>query len=75
MRSTPRQWPPGLLVSTVACASTTETMGVMMEMKYELDGNDIKIEAPNGGGAKLVLKMVDKNTIQGPMGIKLIKTQ
>lgn len=50
-------------------------MGVMMEMKYELDGNDIKIEVPNGGGAKMVLKMVDKNTIQGPMGIKLIKTQ
>lgn len=54
---------------------TTEAMGVQMETKYELDGENIKIDVPNGGNAKMIMKLVDKNTIQGPMGIKLVKAQ
>lgn len=53
---------------------TTNTMGLVMEMKYEKDGDNIKIGVPNSE-AKLIMKLVDKNTITGPMGIRLSKIQ
>jgi len=50
------------------------TMGTEVELKYEVDGDKIKIQtgAPQGS-ASLVLTLLDDGSIQGPMGIKLTK--
>ncbi|SNT30458.1 hypothetical protein SAMN06265795_12346 [Noviherbaspirillum humi] len=53
---------------------TTNTMGMQVETKYEMDGKDIKMEMPGGQG-KLVFTVLDDKTISGPMGIKLTKKQ
>ena len=50
-----------------------EGMGMQMEMKYEKDGKDIKIDVPQQPGAKMILKLVDDNTLEGPMGIKFVR--
>jgi uncharacterized lipoprotein YehR (DUF1307 family) len=49
-----------------------ETMGMKIEMKYELNGKDIKIITPQ---ATMILTLVDENTITGPMGIKFVKSK
>lgn len=47
-----------------------DTFGTKVELKYELDGKDVKIIAPQG---TMIMTLVDENTIQGPMGMKLTK--
>ena len=44
--------------------------GMKTESKYELDGKNIKIATPAGN---TILTLVDKNTIEGGMGMKLLK--
>jgi Family of unknown function (DUF5640) len=47
------------------------TMGTGVELKYEVDGNKIKVlVAPQ---AALVLTLLDDGSIEGPMGVKLTK--
>ena len=45
-------------------------MGTKVEMKYELDGKDVKIILPGGA---MIMTLVDENTIEGPMAIKYVK--
>lgn len=45
--------------------------GMKFELPYELDGKNIKLISPQGGAA--VLTLVDADTIEGPMGMKLVK--
>lgn len=47
-----------------------ETMGIKIEMKYELDGKNVKLITPQGS---MILTMLDENTIDGPMGMKFTK--
>ena len=47
-----------------------DSFGAKVELKYELDGNDVRIVTPQG---VMILTRVDDNTIQGPMGVKLSK--
>ncbi len=47
-----------------------ETMGMKIEMKYELDGKDVKFISPRGNA---IYTLIDENTIAGPMGMKFIK--
>ncbi len=49
------------------------TMGTEVELKYEVDGDKIKIQTAPQGSASLVLTLLDDGSIQGPMGIKLTK--
>jgi len=46
------------------------TMGVQVEMKYEVEGDKVKLITPGGN---LILSLLDDGSIQGPMGIKLTK--
>ena len=46
------------------------TMGTEVELKYEVDGDKIKLQAPQG---TLVLTLLKDGSIQGPMGMKLIR--
>jgi hypothetical protein len=48
------------------------TLGAKVEVEYELDGKDVRIKAPNG---VMILTLLDDNTIEGPMGIKLTKQE
>jgi len=47
-----------------------DTFGGKVELEYERDGQDIRIKAPQG---TLILRLVDEDTIEGPMGVKLRK--
>lgn len=47
-----------------------ETMGMKIEMKYELNGKELKMITPQ---ATMILTLVDENTITEPMGIKFVK--
>ena len=47
-------------------------MGTESEVKYEKDGNQVKIINAQNGGI-LILTMTDDNTIYGPMGSILHK--
>lgn len=47
-----------------------DSFGSKVELKYEVDGKDVRISTPQG---VLILTRVDDDTIQGPMGVKLTK--
>jgi len=47
-----------------------EALGMKMELKYEVDGKDVKLIAPQGS---VIFTLVDDKTITGPMGMKFIK--
>lgn len=49
-----------------------DTMGMKQETNYEMEGKNIKFISPSGTS---IMTMIDKNTIEGPMGIKYIKTK
>lgn len=44
--------------------------GMKTEMPYEVDGKHVKLVTPQGNA---ILTIIDDKTIEGPMGIKLIK--
>lgn len=46
------------------------TMGVQVELKYDVDGKKIKIGTPQGS---VIYTMLDNGSISGPMGIVLAK--
>ncbi|KRA46478.1 hypothetical protein ASD72_04545 [Pseudoxanthomonas sp. Root630] len=43
--------------------------GVERQMRYEVDGDRIRIRHPDVEGAALVLTRVDDKTLSGPMGV------
>ncbi|KAF1727986.1 hypothetical protein CSC76_07735 [Pseudoxanthomonas mexicana] len=43
--------------------------GVERQMRYELDGDRIRVRHPDVDGATLVLTRVDDKTLSGPMGV------
>jgi major membrane immunogen (membrane-anchored lipoprotein) len=45
-------------------------MGMASEMDYKVEDGNVKITSPQG---TQVFKIVDDKTIEGPMGVKLIK--
>lgn len=45
-------------------------LGMEVEMKYEVEDNKVKLLSPGGN---LILTLQDDGSIQGPMGIKLVK--
>lgn len=47
-----------------------DTFGMKVEMKYELDGKNIKLITPAG---TTILTMPDDKTIEGSMGMKFVK--
>lgn len=49
---------------------TQSAMGMEVEMKYEIDGKKVKLITPQGN---LILTLLDDGSIQGPMGVKLLK--
>ncbi len=48
----------------------SELAGVELEMKYEVDGDKIRLSSPEAAGATLVLTRIDQDTLSGPMGIE-----
>lgn len=38
-------------------------------MRYEMDGDRIRMRHPDVEGAALVLTRIDENTLSGPMGV------
>lgn len=49
---------------------TQSVMGMVIEMNYEVDGNKVKLIAPQG---TFVLTLLEDGSIQGPMGSKFTK--
>jgi hypothetical protein len=49
---------------------TQSVMGMAIEMNYEVDGNKVKLIAPQG---TFVLALLEDGSIQGPMGSKFVK--
>lgn len=43
--------------------------GVELQMRYEMDGDRLRLRHPGIDGAALVLTRVDENTLSGPMGM------
>ena len=43
--------------------------GIELQMRYEMDGDRIRMRHPDVEGAALVLTRVDENTLSGPMGV------
>jgi len=52
---------------------TYSVMGMEVEMKYEVDGDKIKILTGPQGSASMVLTMLKDGSIQGQMGMILKK--
>ena len=48
---------------------SSDLAGVERQMRYEMDGDRIRMRHPDVEGAALVLTRVDKNTLSGPMGV------
>jgi len=46
-------------------------LGAKTEMKYEIDGSNVKILG--AGGANQVLTLLEDGSLEGPLGIKLRK--
>lgn len=46
--------------------------GMKSELDYSLDGNNVKISSP--GGTE-IMTIIDDKTIEGPMGIKFVKSK
>lgn len=44
--------------------------GVEIEMKYEVDGDQVRLTHPEAAGATLVLTRIDDDTLSGPMGLR-----
>lgn len=44
--------------------------GVEREMKYELDGDQVRVRLSERNDATLVLTRVDEDTLSGPLGIR-----
>lgn len=47
-------------------------MGTEVEMTYEKEGDKIKVGTPEG---RVVMTLLDDGSIQGPMGVRLTRTQ
>ena len=43
--------------------------GVEVRLRYEVDGDRVRLSHPDVDGAALVLTRVDESTLSGPMGI------
>ena len=48
-------------------------LGTKTELKYEIDGKNVKIMT--AGGSNQVLTLLEDGSLQGPLGIKLKKEQ
>lgn len=57
---------------TFKSGTVTLSVGGMggVEMDYKVDDGKVKLMSPQG---TLVMNIIDDNTIEGPMGMKLIK--
>lgn len=49
-----------------------ETFGIKAEMKYEVNGKDVKLITPQG---TMIMALDDQGNIVGPMGMKFSKTK
>ena len=43
--------------------------GVEVRLRYEVDGDRVRLSHPDVDGAALVLTRVDENTLSGPLGV------
>ncbi len=59
---------------TVLMSMSTMGVATEHEMKYEVDGDKIKIGAPQGGSS-LVLTLLKDGSIQSPLGIMTKRKQ
>ncbi len=48
-------------------------MGVETELKYEVDGDKVKIAAPGDNGANQIYTLQGDGSLSGPMGLTLTK--
>lgn len=48
--------------------------GVELDMRYELDGDKVRVSHADARGATLVLTRIDEDTLSGPMGIRFRRT-
>src|SRR5438093_13367895 len=46
-------------------------MGIETELNYEVDGNKVKIGAPQGGN--LIFTLLADGALSGPMGVRLVR--
>lgn len=44
--------------------------GLEQEMRYEIDGDEIRLTHPEAPGVTMVLSRIDSDTLSGPMGIR-----
>lgn len=54
---------------------SSELVGMEVEMKYEVDGDKVRLTHPEAGGAALVLTRIDDDTLSGPMGIRFSRRE
>lgn len=52
-----------------AVVQSSQLGGVERQMRYDLDGDRIRLRHPDVDGATLVLTRVDADTLSGPMGV------
>lgn len=52
-----------------AVVQSSELGGVERQMRYEVEGDRIRVRHPDVEGAALVLTRMDDNTLSGPMGV------
>jgi outer membrane lipopolysaccharide assembly protein LptE/RlpB len=60
----------GMLDMKFKSDGTVQQMG--QEIKYEIDGDEIKLISPKGTS---IMKIIDENTIKDPMFGKLVKVE
>lgn len=48
---------------------SSDLAGVERQMRYEMDGDRIRMRHPDVEGAALVLTRIDDKTLSGPMGV------
>jgi len=53
---------------------SSQLAGVEVEMRYEVDGDKVRLTHPQAQGAALVLTRIDADTLSGPMGIRYRRT-
>ncbi|WP_202844335.1 hypothetical protein [Luteimonas saliphila] len=52
---------------------STALAGVELELRYEVDGDRVRIMHPEAAGAALVLTRIDDDTLSGPMGLRFVR--
>ncbi|TYT25665.1 hypothetical protein FZO89_05005 [Luteimonas viscosa] len=54
---------------------STALAGVELELRYEIEGDRVRIMHPDASDAALVLTRIDADTLSGPMGLRFVRKE